>query len=209
MNFTIMDAQLGRRLADEKSSKFNQLSRIDAVNNSMLRIANLLDNDMLEELRTTETVAPTTGEYALSGLATAIVRNGLEKVYDVTNGKWLHLVDTKDLEKENNLYLAPGTNYGIAYIYGATLFIDPHSASVKVYHLGQPTPYVQSSNEGDECPLNAGLHPLVLDLAEAELWKMDGKGEKALAIMNIVNTEISTLNARAEAERKEVLGRVQ
>ena len=209
MDFTTMDAQLGRRLADEKSSKFNELSRIDAVNNAMLRISNLLDNDMLEELRTTQTVVPTTGSYALSGLTTAIVRNGLEKVYDVTNVKWLHLVDPRDLEKENNMYLAPGTNYGIAYVYGANLIIDPHSASVTVYYLGQPTPYIQGDNEDDECPLNGGLHPLVLDLAEAELWKMDGKGEKALAIMNIVNAELSTLNARAEAERKEVLGRKQ
>ena len=209
MNFTTMDGQLGRRLADEKSSKFNALSRIDAVNNAMYRIANLLDNDMLEELRTTQTVAPTTGEYTLSSLTTAIVRNGLEKVYDVTNTKWLHLVDTKDLEKENNIYLAPSANYGIAYVFGGTLNIDPHSASVKVYYLGQPTEYVESSNEGDECPLNAGLHPLVLDLAEAELWKMDGKGEKALAIMNLVNAELATLNARAEAERKETLGRKQ
>ena len=102
MNFTTMDGQLGRRLADEKSSKFNELARIDAVNNAMLRISNLLDNDMLEELRTTQTVAPTTGSYALVGLTTAIVRNGVELVYDVTNSKWLHLVDSRDIGKENN-----------------------------------------------------------------------------------------------------------
>jgi len=210
MNFTTMDGQLGRRLADEKSSQFNELSRIDAVNNAMLRIANLLDNDMLEELRTTQTVAPTTGSYTLASLTTDIVRNGVEKVYDATNTKWLHLVDSKDLEKENNIYLASGTDYGFAYVYGANLIVKPHVASITIYYLGQPTPYTSTPDIlGNECPLNAGLHPLVLDLAEAELWKMDGKGEKASAIMNAVSTEVQTLNARAEAERKETLGRKQ
>lgn len=210
MNFTTMDAQLGRRLADEKSSKYNTASRIDAVNNSMLRLANLLDNDMLEELRTSEIVAPASGlTYALSSLTVDVMRNGIEKVYDETNTRWIHLVDPMDLEKENNAYLAPSATYPIAYVYGGTLYTKPSVASISIYHLGQPTPYVEGGNVGDECPLNAGLHPLVLDLAEAELWKMDGKGEKATAVIGIVNTEIQTLNARAEAERKETLGRKQ
>lgn len=215
MTFTIMDGQLGRRLADEKSAKFNKLSRIDVVNNAMLRITNLLDNDMLEELRTTQTVSPTSGEYTIASFTVKIVRNGLEKVYDATHTKWLHLVDPRDLEKENNMYLTPGDDYGIAYVYGDTLFVVPDTASIKVYYLGQPMNYVQGVTGGEdgdvdnEAPLNAGLHPLVLDLAEAELWKMDGKGEKALAIIKMVNIEISTLNARAEVERKETLGRKQ
>jgi len=212
MNYDTMSAMLGRRLEDEDSSKFPMLNRIDAVNNAMLRLVNLLDNDQLEELRTMQTVAPTVGVYALGSLTTDLVRNGVQKVYSVTDSKWLHLVDPMDLEKTGNLYLTPSADYGITYIYGTNLTVLPAASgtSITIWYLKQPTPYTTvSTSRDDECPLNPALHPLVVDLAEAELWKQDGKGEKAIEVLKIANKEIQTLNERAVAERKETVGKTQ
>lgn len=218
MTFTQISAMLGRRLEDEDSSKFPKQNRIDAVNNAMHRLANVLDNDMLEELRTTDTLTPaeigTSDIYsaALSGLSPVVQRNGIQKVYDTQHSQWVHLVDPIDLEKTGNLYLTPSANYAIAYVYGANIYLMNGSTgitAITVWYVGKPTTYVIDSNESSECPFNAGLHPLVVDLAEAELWKQDGKNAKAQAVLEVAEQEIQTLNQRAASERKEVVGRTQ
>ena len=191
MTGTVILAMLGRRLEDEANTKFPIENKVDAMNNGMIRLINLLDNDHL------------------SVLANGVIRNGVEKVYDTVGTKFLHLVDIKDLDKQANTYLAPSATHGYAYVYGASLYLKPTSlADVDVWYVGKPTLW-SSGDYSAECPLNLALHGLVADMAESELWKQDGKAEKADAILKVATTEIQTLNARAETERKEELGRTQ
>lgn len=212
MTGTIILAMLGRRLEDENNAKFPVENKIDAMNNGMIRLINMLDNDHLEELRTIENVP--TGEIVdgvalLSVLADGVIRNGVEKVYDTVGTKFLHLVDIKDLDKQANTYLTPSATHGYAYVYGDSLYLKPTTLTdVDVWYIGKPSLWAASGYTA-ECPLNLALHGLVADLAEAELWKQDGKSGKADGVMKVATTEIQTLNARAEAERKEELGRTQ
>ena len=212
MTGTVILAMLGRRLEDEANTKFPIENKVDAMNNGMIRLINLLDNDHLEELRVIENVPTgeiTAGVALLSVLANGVIRNGVEKVYDTVGTKFLHLVDIKDLDKQANTYLAPSATHGYAYVYGASLYLKPTSlADVDVWYVGKPTLW-SSGDYSAECPLNLALHGLVADMAESELWKQDGKAEKADAILKVATTEIQTLNARAETERKEELGRTQ
>lgn len=220
MTGTVILAMLGRRLEDEDNAKFPVANKVDAMNNGMIRLINLLDNDHLEELRLIENVPTgeiTSGVALLSVLANGVIRNGIEKVYDTDGTKFLHLVDIKDLDKQANTYLAPSTTHGYAYVYGASLYLKPTSITdVDVWYVGKPDLWIPTGTPGDgeialsaECPLNLALHGLVADMAEAELWKQDGKSEKSGAILTVATTEIQTLNTRAEAERKEELGRTQ
>ena len=212
MTGTVILAMLGRRLEDEANKKFPIANKVDAMNNGIIRLVNLLDNDHLEELRDIENVP--TGEIAsgvalLSVLANGVIRNGVEKVYDTAGTKFLHLVDIKDLDKQANTYLAPSATHGYAYVYGDSLYLKPTSlADVDVWYVGKPTLWTEGDYSA-ECPLNLALHGLVADLAESELWKQDGKAEKSTAIFNSASAEIQVLNQRAESERKEELGRTQ
>ena len=211
-----MSDMLGRRLEDEDLAKFPLVNRIDAINNAMLRLINLLDNDHLEELRTTDDLDPAAGVHTLigaGGLVPALVRNGIQKVYDNNAGTFMHLVDPMDLEKTANGYLTPSANYIIAYVYGTNLYVDPTTNDVTVWYLGIPNLFSSAGAStgyiamATACPLNLGLHPIVVDMAEAELWKQDGKSEKAESILVSADKEIETLNQRAVAERKEAMGR--
>ena len=200
---------LGRRLEDEDLAQFPLLNRVDAINNSTLRLANILDNDLLEELRTTDDLIPASGVIALSGLSPALLRNGVLNVYDNANTTWLHLVDPMDLKKSANGYLAPGVNYRIAYVFGANLNVDPQTADITVWYLGVPTDLTTTTiaDGSTTLQLNTALHPIIVDMAEAELWRQDGKSEKADSILATAYKEIAVLNERALAEKKELIGR--
>ena len=211
---------LGRRMEDEDLAKFPVENRLDAINNATLRLANLLDNDHLDELMSkddlipaTDGLSPATGSIALSGLSPSLIRNGVRKIYDNTTGAlgFLHLVDYMDLDKIANGYLTPGANYKIAWIFGSTLYVRPLTVTVTVWYLGEPTALVVAdlaSSPGTKVlNLNPVLHPIIVDMAEAELWKQDGKSEKATSILTMADKEIQVLNERAVAERKELIGR--
>ena len=47
---------------------------------------------------------------------------------------------------------------------------------------------------------------MVLDFAEAQLWRMDAKADRAQAASNNAYTIIKTLNERYQVERPEGIG---
>ncbi len=75
----------------------------------------------------------------------------------------------------------------VTYEVGDELYFT--SASANLTHLSSA-----------QCELNPSLHMLVVDLAEAALWRHDGQNERASSIYQKAINEINALNARYSGE---------
>ena len=112
------------------------------------------------------------------------IRNGIVGVYDETNNLWCTMVETKDLKRLENSYLSGTTSNPVAYVFQETIYVKPTSvALIDIWYLTEPTDYVAGAITA-ECELNPALHELVLDFAEAQLWRMDAKSDLSQSSYN-------------------------
>ena len=123
------------------------------------------------------------------------------------------MIETKDLKRLENTYLSGTTSNPVAYVFNETIYVKPTTVSqVDIWYLATPTDFVQTDSgsgsggmEG-QCELNPALHEIVLDFAEAQLWRMDAKADRAQAASNNAYTIIKTLNERYQVEKPEGIG---
>lgn len=90
-------------------------------------------------------------------------------------------------------------------IYDINVDPDEWEANDEFYFVtGSGT--VESLGGDTECELNEVLHDLVVDLAEAQLWRMDAKPDRAKVVNDKVMNEIQVLNARYAGEAPKGVG---
>ena len=210
MTGTELSSNLGLRLEDPAESVFTQAAKIDAINLAQKTVVNMVDNAYLtelEEIANDKTPSSgTAGEITFSAASVAPVRGGITGIYDDTNDKWCTMIETKDLKRLENSYLSGTTSNPIAYVFNETIYVRPTTiALIDIWYIKSPTDYT-SGTLGNECELNPALHELVLDFAEAQLWRMDAKADRAQAASNNAYTIIKTLNERYQVERPEGIG---
>ncbi len=207
MTGTEMNANLGLRLEDPAESVFTEAAKVDAINLAQKTVVNMLDNGYLTELESIkDNQALSTGAVSFATAGITPIRGGVTGIYDETNDKWCTMVETKDLKRLENSYLSGTTSNPVAYVFQGTIYVKPTSvATVDIWYLQEATEYVVGALSA-ECVLNAALHELVLDFAEAQLWRMDSKSDRAgSAYTNALNL-VKVLNERYQVEKPEGIG---
>ena len=201
-----MLANLGLRLEDPAASVFTATAKLDALNLAQKTVVNMVDNGFLTELESivaaTSTASDGTKTFTSAGIDP--VRGGIAGIYSVTNTSWCTMVETKDLKRLENTYLSGTTSNPIAYVFNETIYILPAATtSIDIWYLSEPTALVADATQ---CVLNPALHELVLDFAEAQLWRMDAKADRASAAYNNALNIVKVLNDRYQVEKPEGIG---
>jgi len=208
MTGTGMNSNLGLRLEDPAQSVFTEAAKIDAINISMRTVCNMLDNGYLTEMERIDNNQATGGGGDVPGAISfgnagiTPIRGGITGIYDETNDLWCTMVETKDLKRLENSYLSGTTSNPVAYVFQETIYVKPTSvALVDIW----PTDYVAGTITA-ECELNPALHELILDFAEAQLWRMDAKADRAQSAYNNALNLVKVLNDRYQVEKPEGIG---
>jgi len=207
MTGTEMNSNLGLRLEDPAQSVFTEAAKIDAINISMRTVCNMLDNGYLTEMeRIVGNAGLASGVVSFSDAGITPIRGGITGIYDETNDLWCTMVETKDLKRLENSYLSGTTSNPVAYVFQEKIYVKPTSvALVDIWYLTEPTDYVAGAIT-DECELNPALHELVLDFAEAQLWRMDAKSDRAQSAYNNALNLVKVLNDRYQIEKPQGIG---
>jgi len=207
MTGTGMNSNLGLRLEDPAQSVFTEAAKIDAINISMRTVCNMLDNGYLTEMeRIVGNAGLASGVVSFSDAGITPIRGGITGIYDETNDLWCTMVETKDLKRLENSYLSGTTSNPVAYVFQEKIYVKPTSvALVDIWYLTEPTDYVAGAITA-ECELNPALHELILDFAEAQLWRMDAKADRAQSAYNNALNLVKVLNDRYQVEKPEGIG---
>lgn len=131
------------------------------------------------------------------------IRNGVISIKDATNDRFCTMIEAFDVKRTENSLLSSSSN-SIAYVFQNKIYVKPDSiSSVDVWYLKEPSDITDGSGEPD---LNEALHEVMLDFAEAQLWRMDAQSERAAAAYQSATNQINALNARYEGEAPEGIG---
>ncbi len=207
MTGTEMNANLGLRLEDPAQSVFTESAKVDAINVAQKTVVNMIDNGYLTELeQIVEDQAVASGKVAFTSAGIDPIRGGITGIYDETNNVWCTMIEAKDLKRLENSYLSGTTSNPVAYVFNETIYIKPDSvSSIDIWYLASPTDYVVGALSA-QCELNPALHELVLDFAEAQLWRMDAKADRATSAYNNALNLVKVLNERYQVEKPEGIG---
>lgn len=203
-----MLSTLGLRLEDPEESSFTQSAKLDSLNIAQRSVVNLVHNAYLTDLQVIDADKNmSAGALAFTGLTSVPIRNGIVAV-KVNNGKWATMVEPTDLKRLENTYLAGSTSNPVAYVFTEKIYVEGPSATspIDVWYLKAPTAIAAN---GTQCELNIALHECVIDMAEAQLWKMDAKIDRATAAYGSAVSQIEALNARYPAEAPRGIGTSQ
>ena len=208
-----MNSNLGLRLEDPAESVFTSQAKVDAINLAQKTIVNMLDNGYLTELEAIdEDQALSSGTVTFSTAGITPIRGGITGVYDETNNKWCTMIEPKDLKRLENSYLSGTTSNPVAYVFNQTIYVKPDSVgNIDIWYIKSPTDFAISPGAGEQalsadCELNIALHELVLDFAEAQLWRMDSKPDRASSAYTNALNLIKVLNERYQLEKPEGIG---
>ena len=211
-----LSANLGLRLEDPAASVFTSAAKVDAINMGQKTVVNMVDNSYLSELQTASgTVAVTAGSLSY-GVAFPSggnpIRNGIIGVKDITNSLWCTMVEPQDIKRLENSYLNGSAQNPVAYAFNEVIYVSGGATQADVWYIQSPTDYDSTDATGGaggmayECELNPALQELVLDFAEAQLWRMDAKPDRAAAAYSNALNVIKVLNERYQVEKPEGIG---
>ena len=191
-----MITSMGLRLEDPAQSVFTQSAVLDALNQSQRTVCNLVHHSYLVELQTiAEDKTVTSGKCAFStafGVDVNPLSNAITGVYDETNNLWCTMIEASEVKSLENQYLNGDSTNPVAYVFADSIYVKPTTiGTIDVWYVKSPTDLTASNTE---CELNIALQEMVLDFAEAQLWRMDSKSDRANSAYNSALTMVKTLN---------------
>tara|TARA_Y100001938_G_scaffold150482_1_gene241599 strand:+ start:7405 stop:8064 length:660 start_codon:yes stop_codon:yes gene_type:complete len=210
-----LSSNLGLRLEDPAESVFTKQAKVDAINLAQKTVVNMVDSGYLTELEQISGSNSTgsDGTKSFSGAGIDPVRGSISGIYSQTASKWCTMIESKDVKRLENSYLAGSASNPVAYIFNETIYVKPEQVSViDIWYLASPTDFVYSdSGSGtggmaSACVLNPALYELVLDFAESQLWRMDAKSDRATSAYNNALNLVKVLNERYQVEKPEGIG---
>ena len=196
---------LGFRLEDEAASIYSSSVKLDALNMAQKTVVSMIDNSYLTELETVKNdQALSSGAVSFSSASIDPIRNGIIGIYDETNDKWCTFINPRDVHTLDSQYYSGTTSSPIAYIFSETIYVKPTTVStVDIWYLKSPTDLADDSTE---CELNPALQEAVLDFAEAQLFRADGKIDRADMAYKTAAGSISALNQRVNVDALNKVG---
>ena len=209
MTGTELSTALGLRMGDAGEGVFTVQIKVDAINSAQRTIANLIDDAYLsdlEEIKDNQALAVGTNTSSVS-FATAgidVLRGRVIGVFDEGQDIWCSIISARDAHQLDNAYLNGTTSNPVAYTFNETLYVKPTTVTtVDIWYLKSPTSYIYNSSGSmaTECELNPALQELVLDFAESQLWRTDGKLNRAESTNNSAVAQIQILNNKVQVNK--------
>ena len=204
-----MSALLGIRLDDPSEKNITEALKLEALNNAVLRVCELIDQSQLSDLEELQAgVAVTAGVVSFAVLEAAasntILRigpdKGILKTAINSSGVFMTRIVLDDLQAvKENPYLAASTTHPYDYIYKEGVYVLPAApGNVDIYYLKKPAALVANTTEFPG--LDATLHEIVLDLAEGSLWMQVHQGDRATSAEKHGLDEIQAINTALGGE---------
>jgi hypothetical protein len=210
-----LSSNLGLRLEDPSETVFTKQAKVDAINIAQKTVVNMVDSGYLTELEQISSGNSTGSDGTKTFLSLGIdpIRGNISGIYSQTASKWCTMIEAKDVKRLENSYLAGSATNPVAYIFNETIYVKPSQVhTIDIWYLTSPTDFVYSdSGSGvggmaSDCALNPALHELVLDLAESQLWRMDGKIDRGTTSYTNALNIIKVLNERYQVEKPQGIG---
>lgn len=208
-----MHTKLGLRLEDTGENNFNTATKDSALNSAQRMVANFLHEAYLTELEFKDsiTINGTGGLITLDGGDSANktskvpIRNSIRAVQLGT--KFAIRIPFSDTKKLENEYLGADATNPVYWVFGNNVNIRPSAtvgsfSNAYLYYLKTPTDIASGVN----AILNSALHDIMIDLAEAELWRMDNKGDRSQLAKASAMEQIKMLNDRYTIEKPTGVG---
>ena len=205
-----LSSQLGFRLEDTGETLITKQQKVDAINNAINQVVTLVDNIYLSELETSSSGSVSSGQALYSdvfGSNLNPARSSIVAVRDYSDGvdgKWFTIQDVKDIKTRDNVYLAGTSDNPICQIFAESFQVQPTTINqIKVWFYKVPTPYdyTDASSMATECVLNRSLEGIVLDFAESELWRSDGRLNRASGALQNGMSIVQVLNGRLDRDQ--------
>tara|TARA_Y100001970_G_scaffold282900_2_gene396861 strand:+ start:15 stop:659 length:645 start_codon:yes stop_codon:yes gene_type:complete len=210
MTGTELNTSLGLRMEDPTETVFTPQMKLDAINTAQRTVMNMIHNHYLTELQVTalNKVTDATGMITFDtifGSGVNPLANRIAGIYDVTNGKWCSIVNTGELD---NSYFTATTSSPTAHIWEDKIYLKPEdTVTINVWYIKPPTDFTNTEPSlASSCELNIALQEIVLDLAEAQLWRMDARSERAQVAYGNGIGMVKTLNDRYYADEGDTIG---
>lgn len=161
MNVQEMVDQLALRLEDPDKKSFTDSLKLSTLNNSQIKLAQLLHNNYLTELQVLET-----GIVASSGVMSETLGSdntnmsydvlrgteGILNVQDGVTGTYMTEIAIEDAKRLENSLLQGTFQNPIYWIFGNKIYVRPTSiVDIDIYYLKMPTDlrYPFTSDEAD------------------------------------------------------------
>jgi hypothetical protein len=208
-----MHTKLGLRLEDTGENNFNTATKDSALNSAQRMVANFLHEAYLTELEFKDsiTISGTGGLITLDGgsatnkTSQIPIRNSIRAVQLGT--KYAIRIPFSDVKKLENEYLGADSTNPVYWVFGNNVNIRPNATvgsftNAVLYYLKTPTDIANNV----EPILNSALHDIMIDLAEAELWRMDNKSDRSQIAKASAMEQIKMLNDRYAIEQPTGVG---
>ena len=213
MTRTQMHTKLGLRLEDTGENNFNTATKDSALNSAQRMVANFLHEAYLTELEFKDSVSisGTGGLITLDGAGGANktskvpIRNSIRAVQLGT--KYAIRIPFSDAKKLENEYLGADSVNPVYWVFGNNVNIRPNAqvggfTNAFLYYLRTPSDIAN----GVEPILNSALHDIMIDLAEAEIYRMDNKLDRSQLARASAMEQIKMLNDRYAIEQPTGVG---
>ena len=206
--------KLGIRLDDVGENIFTPQIKMDAINSARRLLVSVMDNKYLGELETVDndqSLSSGTVTFASAGIDP--IRDGIIGIYDESNNKWCTMIEPGQVKSLQNTFLSGTTTSAVAYTFAETIYVNPTSiSSVDIWYYKNPTDFTYSDSGSGSggmasaCELNAALQEIVVDMAEAQLWRIDGQATRGQGAMQNAMLAIQMLNGRIPKDLSEGIG---
>lgn len=179
---------------NSNGTNYTRAELVNAVNNAQRIMVNLMDNKFFPTLQANVTGVSEPYECSTSNLSGFTGRASDIYTIKVNGGKYCAIIDKENVKILDNAYTIGTTDAPIAYIDRNHIFVSPASVStIDVSYHKLPTDITDNQSNDYEF---GGLEDIVLDLAEAELWKIDNKPQRSQLVYQTAIDHINVLNQK-------------
>jgi len=203
-----MHTKLGLRLEDTGENNFTASTKDSALNTAQIMLANFLHEAYLTELEFKDSVSISgtgglitlDGSNATNKSSQVPIRNSIRAVQLGEN--YAIRIPFSDVKKLENKYLSADSGNPVYWVFGNNVTIRPNAqvggfTNAVLYYLKSPATISSSQDP----VLNVALHDIMVDLAEAELWRMDNKTDRSQLAKTSAMEQIKMLNERYTIEK--------
>jgi len=196
--------ELAQRLEDTNANEFSSQMKLDALNNGQDRLVTMVDNQYLTELETLdqyndESCTPILwkGVFNLSDLTQPILNGSIGVMaVKIHGGKYMNRIDLSGVKEFDSTMVEADISDPYYIVFSDKIEVIPATTvftiPIDVYYQKKPTALASGGN----CDLNAGLHHLVIGLAESYCWSNSEEQARSLGAEKVVFDQIAVINSK-------------
>ena len=201
MTGTEMMNSLGYRMEDTGEANFGQAQKLQALNDAQRQAISMLTNDALSHTQVRDDLDSGTEDASFGGhtyFALPADSDGAEKLmnrvvkaYDNTNERFIEMVSPAGFETTNKY------NYGtLGTLLNNRLYVSTSDTEVdSVFMVHIPTPADIADNGTEITHFSDSVQQVIVELAEALLWRQDNRQNRASAASANAAAMIQVINA--------------